>query len=1099
MSIYDERRKALGLSPAGGEAPPAVTSSAYAARREELKRKLSSPQVENPQMAFPQMLPAHTSLNEPQLEPNAGQKIIKGWLGSSIGSAGYKLGAALKNGSFETPTPYLPNYQPKTLGDKALNLAGGMLGDAGLWIGGDMLAAKALSPLAKTVPISKVIGKLGKLAPATGTGVRAGATYGALIAPAETALHGDGLQGLIEREKQVPLMALGGTALHGVGQVISKGIGAIENSIVTKQIENRQQAWQDVLKAYKTPKGGVVPTQSQFPLKTEPNLGQTNSLPEIPIIKGSKATQEDLLRLGAGQQDGKMGYTIPQGYKERGFSQTVADSPNTASEVSQAFKQDPMAYKPITNAESVAAANKRISDDLESAVQFVKMTKEPSAEHTTTAIQLINKFQNEGNFNRAIDIVENIAPKLTKAGQSIQAASIYDRLSPEGILLYAQRRISKLNNERLLPGLTKEHSLTSADAENLKRLAGDVQNLTGDAKTEASQELQAALQSLGKSGLDRKLESAQTIAQLLNPKTLVRNTVGNEMFFRLERINKYVTSPIDWARSAITGSDRTVTFRTAGQGGYWEGFLKGVKAGWKGVNPQGLATQYDLTAPAFTGKLNPLTYLEKALGATLKGFDYAAYSRAANQTIGEMAELAAINLGLKGEYKKIAIQNFIKNADKNILEIADQYGKYVTFQDQNVLSKGLSAVKRGLNLGKEFGAGSIIVKYPKTPGALIMRGLDYSPAGFLRSAYQLAQPILKGKAINSRDVMLSLSRAITGSLGFTGLGWFLADNGVITGQVNKDKDVRELEKATGGGSFKVNASALSRWVKGGFNPEVLKKQKGDTLVSYDWAQPIAMAISFGANMAQNVNEGQSLGANAPSVLAASAGGALDTIAEQPVLQGLLRVFQGYSLGDNFVNTLKSVPASFSPTLVNQIRQIADNTGRSTYDPDVFNEAINMVKNKIPGLEASLPTAYTTEGKPKELYQNSNWFNVFFNPSNITNYKPTETQTEILRIYNSTGDKIQFPRVAAKSFKWQKENIELTGPEYSEYQRILGQETEKTFSKILSTKSYPKMTDTMKAQVLQKAINNSNDVAKREILKSKGLIKSTKRDMFFNKK
>jgi len=92
------------------------------------------------------------------------------------------------------------------------------------WLG-DALVAKPLGMLAKTAPVAKGLSFLPKaITPALGTGARAGATYGLGIAPMETALQGDGLQGLIQREKQVPLMALGGTALHGAGQLLGNGV-----------------------------------------------------------------------------------------------------------------------------------------------------------------------------------------------------------------------------------------------------------------------------------------------------------------------------------------------------------------------------------------------------------------------------------------------------------------------------------------------------------------------------------------------------------------------------------------------------------------------------------------------------------------------------------------------------------------------------------------------------------------------------------------------------------------------------------------------------------------------------------------------------------
>ena len=771
------------------------------------------------------------------------------------------------------------------------------------------------------------------------------------------------------------------------------------------------------------------------------------------------------------------------------FAQTVANSKNTTQQVAEDLKKLDLGYDVATNKQSLEQANRRIAANPEDAVRFVLDTKVPSAEHTTTAIQLINKFQNEGNYERAVDIASDISSKLTKNGQAIQAASIYDRLSPEGILLYAQRQVNKLNDARWFKGLTKEQKINPDLAKQLKELSENMKNLTGDAKVEASQELQQVLQALGKSTVLRKIESAQTIGQLLNPKTIIRNIVGNEIFYRVERLNKYVATPIDIARSTLTGADRTITFKKGGQGGYWEGFFKGVKAGWKGVNPSGLTTQFDLTSPAFKGKWNPLTYMEKTLGATLKGFDYAAYNRAVNQTIGEMAELKAMNQGLSGAARKVAVQDFIKNTDKNILDIADQYGKYVTFQDDNVLSKGFSAIKRGLNLGKEWGVGSLVVKYPRTPGALMMRGLEYSPAGFLKSAYEIAKPLLKGGKIDTKEATMALSRAITGTLGFTGLGYYLADNGVITGRTDKDADVRGLQQQMGAGSYKVNLSALKRWAISGFDTSTLQMQDGDTLYSYDWAQPIAMAISFGANINTNLKENKGALDSTGATIASSMEGALGTIAEQPVLQGITRLFQGYDLGQNVTQTLKGIPSSFTPTFANQVRQFKDNAGRSTYNPDPLKSALNMAQVKIPGLSGKLPTTYDTLGKQKENYQNgsNNFFNVFLNPGFVSKNNPTSVQKEVLRLFDATSLKTQFPAVADKSFTWKDfPKFTLSETEYPQFQKVMGEETQRLFTEEMGKEEYNTMNDEEKAKKLSSLISDARDAAKYEFLKGRGL-------------
>jgi len=837
---------------------------------------------------------------------------------------------------------------------------------------------------------------------------------------------------------------------------------------------------------------------------------QTKTMAEDIGLKPEKAGTYDEGTIGAAKLTVPEKQSVLPGTDEkvRSFNISIANSEIASPDVKIANIMEMYpgglgAYTPIKLREVDVEAQNLISQNIEKATRFVLEGEEPSALKTATGIRLIEKYQNAGNYERAIDVSLAMAERLTKVGQEISAARIMGALKPDGILVFAQRQINKLNSGKKFG---KDIELTPEMAKILKELANRLKNATDEnARLEAGQELQGALNSLKPSGILRKIDSAQTISMLLNPKTLIRNTVGNEMFYRLERLNKIVATPIDWTVSKLTGADRQVTFRTAGQGGYWQGFFKGAKAGWKGVNPEGIQTQYDLgRSPAFninperaknanttTGKVvggtfdfaeKTMAYLERTLGAALKGFDFAAYTRAKNNTIGELATLKAINT--TGKADKTIVQGFMKDIEDNVLNIADQYGKYVTFQDNNVISRGLQGVKDALNINQDWGVGSVILKFPRTPGALIARGLEYSPAGFLKSAYELAKVtgIFKGNP-SQRETKLALSRAITGTAGLTGLGYFLADQGIITGSIEKDKDLRELQRQTGQGQYRINLSALSRWVQSGFNKDTAQPIAGDKIINYDWAQPIAMALSIGANISKNLNDGQGKLDNISSTIAGSLEGALNTVAEQPVLQGLTRAVQGYDMGENVTNTVKNIPSSFAPTLANQVRQYIDNTTRSTYDPSWVEESKNKVKGKIPGIAGNLPVAYDTFGKPKEIYQDggNDAFNVFFNPAFTSKYKVPEEAKLAIETFRNTGETKQLPRVVSKSFTISGQKIELTAQEYSDMQRIVGERTLREFSRIPQNAS-----DDNKIRRMIDALGKAGLEGRKFVLQQRGL-------------
>ncbi|MDP4158149.1 MAG: hypothetical protein Q8911_00090 [Bacillota bacterium] len=127
--------------------------------------------------------------------------------------------------STPTPTPYTPQNIPESIASGI----GEQAAEWPLWMAGGALS-KGLMGAEKVAPI------ISKLPGLVQTGIDAGLTYGGAVAPMETALQGDGSQGLIEREKQVPAFMLGGAALHGAGQLIGKGIEGVGNYLADRRL-----------------------------------------------------------------------------------------------------------------------------------------------------------------------------------------------------------------------------------------------------------------------------------------------------------------------------------------------------------------------------------------------------------------------------------------------------------------------------------------------------------------------------------------------------------------------------------------------------------------------------------------------------------------------------------------------------------------------------------------------------------------------------------------------------------------------------------------------------------------------------------------------
>lgn len=969
--------------------------------------------------------------------------------------------------------------------------------------------------------------------------------------------------------------------------------------------------------------------------------------------------------------------SVPGVANERAFNRTARNSDIVGPEVRAGLEASPnRRYEPITNAGTVEAANQRIAQQGIDAVEGRLLNKKRyNADDVAEGIRTIQELQKSRQFERAVTMADRLSSELTTAGQTVQAASIINRLSPEGALMLAQRKVSRINENLLrgqkpaqitanqsqaitetaetlqAAGVSQERAatvteimnrvragekispaeqqevmdlvrdakkylqpmkqpkaprpaavpqemkdsrvrdrvvsfldeqeqaaldrikarrgranslpldewkdyaivgasklakgtikfadwseqmvrdlgenirpylndiyekskdmqtqsakkindqvisraeriansyvnknqanLSQSDIDFVQNLSRRVSELSGQDQRIAAQDLQAILQGFEKVGIGRKLQAGQYISMLLNPLTQIRNVVGNELLYRIERLQRVVATPIDIAASKISGGPRTITFKRGPS--VWENYFQptqdffgnlgeGIRAGWRGVSPEGLQSKYEINGQAFGFKPNDSRFtksikampllLEKSLGAMLQGFDYAAYQRAANQRMSEMAYLDALNKGIKGnDAIRQHMTNAMTNVDEAVANIARDYGKFVTLQNDSTLARKLMGFRRGLNKittgSQDFGAGSIVLPFAKTPANLLLRALDYSPAGVLKALKQTHDVLRNPNTDLTRgDVIESVSRSIFGT-GIGALAFWLTDKGAMFGKSDKDSEVRKLMQTSGIKDFQINGSAMMRMVNALLSGEDVDKaaklQPGDTLWGYEWAQPVSMPAAVGSTIYQGVKDDK--GALKTAVDGAFAGA--NTLLDSSVLSGIREAFQIPQGDDNvlkavMMNLVKQVPSQFVPSLMRQMNTLSDNKLRETYaeKSDLFGQITNSAKANIPGLAQQMPQRVNTLGEPQTRL--NTFLDVFVSPAGRSKYKPSPEAQLVIDLMNETGDTSLAPRAVAKYItgkdKATNENkrVDLTSEQFVELQTIVGQETAEGLKKI----------------------------------------------------
>ncbi len=740
------------------------------------------------------------------------------------------------------------------------------------------------------------------------------------------------------------------------------------------------------------------------------------------------------------------------GLKERGFSQTVAESEKTAQKIKQETKSY---YVPTSNESDLDYAKNLLKTNLDEATK-VAYSPEFSAKSNAVREQLILEYQNAGRYQDAINLINNLSEKATTAGQGIQILNMYNKLTPEGILRYAQNIIEKANK-----GRTNKLKLDNRFVEEIIAQVKRLKTLPeGREKIVETAKLLQKIADKVPSTIGQKISTIQTLSQLLNPKTAIRNLVGNVGFQGLETVKDVPATMLDSALSLIT-KQRTKSLPNLKSqlGGFKTGIVEGVEDALNRIDTSAIPTKFDLPRTAtFKGGVG--ASLEKLLNIELKATDRAFYKAAYDGSLAEQM-----------------IAKKIKIATDTMKEQAHLDALYRTFQDDNVVSKLFTGIKKSLNVGKNFGLGDFVLKYPKTPANLLARGIEYSGGGFINSLMEMAKPLV-GKEFNQRKFVETFSRALVGTTGLVGMGALMHRLGIITGRPEKDTDIKGIQRISGLGQYRINVSALKRFVFSGFNTETTKLQNNDTLISYDWFQPMAINLSIGAN----IDEGNGIGGQVSSVINSISEG-INTLAEQPLVSGLTRLLKTQDFSSTIQETLKGMPPSFIPTFLSQITQLIDNTQRNSYDPSIYQYALNLTKQKIPGLAQTLPPSVDAFGDNLERYQgkSNNLFNVFFNPAFISKYKKTPEAQMVLDLMNETGETKQAPRLINYTQKVNGENKKLNPKQITSLQRYVGTITKELFASFASDTNFQNLPPTDKVNYLANVISDIGSAGKIVIL------------------
>ncbi len=623
-----------------------------------------------------------------------------------------------------------------------------------------------------------------------------------------------------------------------------------------------------------------------------------------------------------------------------------------------------------------------------------------------------------------------------------------------------------------------------------------------------------------------KFDSWRYLAMLGNPKTMLRNTVGNMTFNLVTSFSNSVAALGEAGVDKIVrglggdGIQRTKALLGAGDTDL-------IKSSWLDANNsrfrQLTGAKYEkfndnsILGARSTFNSKPMQAYEKFVDWGINDYP-AARTKYSTSLAGYLKangyDTSIFDAEVKlDRLKNLSEQRLLTNAeqasveqltkDVNALEKARDYAvkqaEYATFHEDNKIANVLSewsraSKERGTGIGSKVIEG--MVPFKRTPANVLRSGLEYSPLGAIDSikktgkliyentgkrAGNLAETYLnkKGKEVTktlAADVIDSWAKTLTG-VELVGLGVYLYDKDILK---VSDKDLKYQDQLEGIQNYSI-------------------KINGHTY-TIDWAAPSAIPLFLGAELAKiwpaTGEDTENLYDNLDGYLAAFTRMA-DPIVETSMLSGvrdtLTNAATAVQNNDNMdiitsilAGTLTGYATQAIPTFSGQLARTIDNTRRSTYTDKegaagAIDRQIKKTMNKIPGLSFLNEPYVDTYGRQQ---QNSPFGNPIANfayqalsPGYLADVNTTAADTLSRNMYNIDQDAKMLP--AFKSSV--KVGGERVSPEdYTKYATAYGEANYDIRTALANDKWFNSLTPTEQKTIVEGINNVANKVGMAEI-------------------
>lgn len=707
-------------------------------------------------------------------------------------------------------------------------------------------------------------------------------------------------------------------------------------------------------------------------------------------------------------------------------------------------------YVPRSTDELAIKARNLIIDDIKQAEKValrgnsdksVAVASELIKHYSAEAEKATSETAKDALYEKAALIANDTARKLTEAGRAVQAASILARLTPEGQIRFAAKEIQKYNeqvdeNRGGLFGLRKKiPELTPEQAKDIIDEMKAIERMPdGDKKAIRFHNLQKRIGDLVPSSLYQKMITLWKAGLLTGIKTSGLNIFSNASHLTSETLKDIPATMVDKVVALATG-ERTVTVSVRGLGqGIAEGSQRGIRYMRTGYDTRDIGVKLDYKRVNY-GK-SPLAralnaYTETifhGLGAQDQPFYYAAKT----MSLFEQAKVQAINQGLKGKKAKALINSVMENPTEAMIKNATKDAEMAVYLNRTALGDAARQIQK-------IPGGEIIVPFGRTPSAVAMQIVNYSPVG---AAKTIIENIGKGR-FNQREFSKGLGRAAVGAAPLA-IGAALFRAGMLSLDVPKGEKERELQKAEG-------------------------RKPNSILIDGKWRSPFILGPAGNLLLIGGHFQAAFDDSGSPTeAISKAMGGSAKSFTEQTFLRGISS-FADFVTDPERSATyfVGSTASSVIPTIVSDVARSADPKERRAHT--ISQRALA----RLPLLRESLEPQVDILGRERSATGNP--LELMIDPTRPSREMKTRVVSELRRLWDEGFE-------VSPTLLGDKQGFEdLTPKENTELWKRAGQLTTQSLESVFGLEQYKTLDDKRKAKLVEQVVNASKTVAKMEVM------------------